>query len=339
MIGVGLVSAVISWEVINTVCFGLPIQATGRLEEVQLAVREPVVIRRRNGSQFSGQFGGLVEDGFIMKQQVGIDGSVEVEIGWQEVESVQFAGGEILEEVPDLFELGELQEVIDVLTPLYEQRSPFFRLLPDDMLKPFQLLASSYMRLGLATESLGVVRSLKPWLDADGERGVIEEIELLDYLMLHLNEEAVALARRKIETANDPSAASLGWIALSLHHLDLSQYREAWLCSVHPMLYDRRPDSPDMADAYLLAIVSTLRMNRPNLAQRYYQTFLERGLTLKRKPYQLRWVQFFETIDWLQLEEEAATIELYADVETSIATAEHIDQFNLPIPNIPLSKH
>jgi len=307
------------------------------VQDALAAVQEPVVVNRTNGSQFSGEYSGLIDGGFIMSQRVGLDGSVEVEIQWNEVESVLFPGEGVIGEIPDLYELGEFDAIIDVMSPIFKQRSPFFRLLPDETLKPFQFLARSYLNQARSAEALGVVRSVKPWMEDPIEGNHLEETELLAYLMLNLDAEAVELAKNKIEQANDPSTVSLSWIAMSLYYLNTGSYRQAWLCSVHPMLFDRRSDSSDLADAYLIAMIATLKLNRPVDALRYYEIFRQQQFMLDKKPYQQQWVQYFESINWKELARESDAIEQFADIQSKLTTPRAIDRASVPIPKIPLT--
>ena len=307
------------------------------IQDALAAVEEPVVVNRTNGSQFSGEFSGIIEDGFIMTQRVGLEGSVEVEIKWNDVESVQFAGDAVMGEIPDLFEMGEFGAVIDVMSALFEQRSPFFRLMTDVELKPFQYLARSYLNQSRPVQALGVIRSMKSFSQESTGFSFLEETELLAYLMLNLDQEAVELAKNKIELANDPSTVSLCWIALSLYHLSNGDYRQAWLCSVHPMLFDRNPDASNLADAYLLAMVATLKLNRPVDALRYHNAFKQLQLTVQEKPYQQLWFEFFMSIDWQELAQQTATIERFADIQSKLSTPTTINPSSIPIPRIPLS--
>ena len=307
------------------------------IDDVKTAIDEPIQVNRKNGSSFIGDFGGLSSNGVRMSQKVGFDGVVEVEINWDEIDSVCFAGDSVLGEVFDLHESENYQATIEILLYLYNQRAPFFTVVPDSGLLPFVYLADSYLKTGLSTEALGVVRTLKPNIDDIRMLKDIEDIELLSYMMLGLDAEAIALSKTQIENANDPSTASLAWVALAFHHLNKKNYREAWLCAVHPILFDRRLNSPDLADAYLAAMIATLKMNRAELALSYHQQFSDRGLELTEKSYQKLWLHFFNTIQWQTLATASDEIEKFADLESRIDSHTEVSENNVPILKIPLT--
>ncbi len=306
------------------------------IEDATAAVSKPVRVHRINGSQFEGDFSGLIEGGFILSKEVGPDGSVEVEIRWDEVAAVEFAGDEVIGEVADLWESGDTDGTIRVLSPLFGQRSPFFRILPDAQLIPFVYLAEGYLANDQPTEALGVTRSLKTWVKDEAECYKLQSVELLCYLLLDLDPEAIQLAKSQIEGANDPSEAALAWVVMGLHHLKQQRFREAWLCAVHPILFDRRVESPDLADAYLVAILATLRLNHADFALRYYKEFEEKNLKLSYKSYQQPWVACFEMIDWDHLIRGSAAAEIHVDLESSVRTPGIMDAETVPVLRIPL---
>jgi len=327
------------WSFSSLILQGQNVELQSILCDAELAVKDPITVFRSNGSHFEGQFAGLIDNGFVMTRKVGEDGSVDVDFKWDDVVSVQFPGDTILGAVSDLFAAGDVEGVIPVLSRFFEQRAPFFRVLPNEALKPFTLLAEGYLETQKPAEALAVVRGLKPYWKVEASVAELDYTELLAYLALDLNKDAVSLAKRLIEEANDPSGASLAWIALSLFHLSLQHYREAWLCAVHPILFDRRMDSPDLADAYLVATISNLRMNRPEIALRYHRDLVNRRLQLKPKSYQKPWLDLYESIDWTALESDHEMIEQFADIESKVYPVTSIDEDQVPVLRIPLVQH
>jgi len=297
---------------------------------------EPISVTRKNGSVFEGTLDLVDEQEFSLSQRLSNESEVTVRFSWEEVYSVQFPGDVLLGHIRDNFEAGDWKSVNRLMLPIFQQRVGFFRILSERSIREFKILAESFLNVGDPAKSLGVVKKLKPWLPSRVNQMEIENIELLAYLELGLSDEAHRLANEKIESALDAAEASLAWIAVALEHLNRGNYRQAWLASIHPILFDKTPQSQNRADAFLIASIANLRLNRPRLAMDYRNQLLEENFKLLSKPYQAEWFQVFQSIDWKAISDNEDEIEAFADLEASIAEATDISENDLPVLKIPL---
>jgi hypothetical protein len=299
------------------------------------ALKEPVVVSRTNGSSFSGFFQSKSDLGFTLYQSVD-DGSVEVSFNREEVHLVEFSGDALFQELRDLFDAKDFESVTMIGRLMFQVRLPFLEYMREKDVAYFRILADSFVNMGAPADALGVIRGIKPHISEPEFKWEIEDIELLAYLTLNLSEEAVSLARKKIESATDPSMGTLAWVTLSFHHLNKGRYREALLASVHPILFDREKDSKHRADAYLSAMIASLRLNRPELALKYHAKWQSSGFRFSDKPYQSAWLRLWSAIDWQQIKKDATEFEAFADIESKITPHTDIDRTLVPVLNIPI---
>lgn len=318
-----------------------PDLANSRMQEQALTsvesldIDEPVTVIRKNGSSFSGKYERLMTSGVTISRKVGTEGIVEVDFVWADIDKVLFSGETLLGGIEAAYEAEDYAAVVDVMTPLYEQRSVFFPAMSLEQIQIFEMLANSYLNLNMPTEALGVVRNLKKWVNNRVDIDSLSKIELLTYLQLGLDDEVIDIARQMIESSNDPGQSSLAWVALSIHLLDQGDYREAWLTSVHPILFDHRKDSPDLPDAYLVAMAATLKLNQPRVAYRYHQSWKALQMEQLDKPYLSKWYKWVNSIDWDKLQETASEIEAFADIETQFQADTSIHESKIPVMQIP----
>jgi len=306
-----------------------------RLREVESA---PISVLRKNGSQFEGHLDHFSEDGFSLFRQVSGSGEVIVTYRWEEVYVLGFEGNELWEEVKALEASEQWVLLIEIMEPLFRQRSPFFPVIPENDVFRFHLLVESYLKVGSPTPALGLVRNLMPWIETPERVSRMENTTLAVYLSNRLNVEAVALARQIIASTTDVSAVSLAWVALGIDHLNEGRYREAWLSVIHPILFDRGRASGHVADAYMIAQIATLKMNRPQLAFAYRRDAEESMIEIVEQPFHQEWFGWWREVDWEALKSHTTEMERFADIESTIREVKPIDHEAVPIIKIPILK-
>jgi len=299
-------------------------------ERIHALASSEVKVVRKNGSEFQGTLHHYDDSGFSLNRTVGGKGEVTATFGWDEVIEVEFAGD-------NLWKVAEA--AVKVLSFLYRQRSPFFPVLEEKEIFRFLRLAEAYLRTGSPTEALGLIRTLEDWVDRARYVRSIEDTTLRIFLTADLFQEAVTLARQQIRERADPSNSSLAWIALALHHLREERYREAHLCSLHPILFDRGRNSPFVADAYLLLQIATLKMNQRELAIRYYDEAEASKIRIEAKPYLEPWHPHWQRIDWDRLKSDPTAISRMIDIESDLHQDTYIDPDAVPILTLPLQNH
>lgn len=322
----------LAFLVLWNLTLGLDEQLVTDLNEV---LESEIEIVRENGTRFSGHLGFTTRNGFTVVQSVS-EGSVEVEFDWSEVDEIYFPGQSLLDHSKDLLQVGDYENGIYILRELYTQRSPFFPALEEAKIIDFLLLAKAYLEVEEAESALALVQFMKPELDKEESIEIVEDLELQSYLALDFEQEATVLAKKVIDEAESPEKAAMAWIALGFYYLNKNDYREAWLCGVHPLLFDRRKQSPVLADAYLLVIAASAKMNRSEQTLKYYREWLDTDYEIKRKPFQKDWVEWFKSIDWTAFEKDASQMERFADLESQLDEADLHKLREIPVMNIPL---
>ena len=332
-----LIGVLISF-VQNAYCQENPYAAVIESEVLKM-INQPVLISRSNGSSFEGYFEQLREDGIRLSRVTSDGGEIIVSFEWGEVDEITFGEASFWGAIKDLYESGDYQSTIRLMKPLYEFQSVYFEGMKEFQLSRYLWFISSLLETGSAAEALGVLRGVKEHFETKDLRQVTEDLELFIYLELDLKEEALVLAKSRIESAKDPSEGSLAWVALALYHLENQSYREAWLAAVHPILFDRRMNSPDLPDAYVLAMIAAIELNQGKAAFRYFDQYAALERTKPSKTYMEKWEKTWNDIEWERLREDPQEMEALRALQKKIQENHVIDATKIPLLYIPILKN
>jgi hypothetical protein len=307
------------------------------VQEVSQAMDAPATITRRNGSRFAGRFDYGTPDGVVLSQRVDGGGVVEVPFSWTEILSVELPGKEWLAEIEDAYGSANHRTVVATLEAVYPVWSGFFPVLEESERMRFLMLADSLIHIGRYESALGLLRSLAETTLDKQPLGRVVDLQLIACLQLGLHPEAFALAVQRIERSADASEATLAWIAIAVHHLAHKRYRQAWMAAVHPLVFDRRSHAPELSDAYLIAMVSTLKLNLPGQALNYHEAFIASGLDMRENPHTRDLLAWFQQVDWDAIRlDPVAGMEPYIDLQAEVPTTTGIAVSDIPVMPIPL---
>ncbi|MCG8526195.1 MAG: hypothetical protein MI748_07450 [Opitutales bacterium] len=297
---------------------------------------KPVSIMLKNGNTFEGVLDSFKDTGFSISQSVGAEGLAVMTFVWEDIDEVGFEGDGLWEEIDVSFEKKEWKECIRIMRVLYEQRAPFFPILSETEIFQFEKLVTCYIEIQDPTAAMGLIRQLESWVKTPEYLLKIREHGLKVFLLSGMHEELVKLSRTMIYESPHITISSFPWVALGFQHLKRKRYREAWLCAIHPLLFDQGGDSAHISDAFMIAQIATLKMKEVSIALKYYDDMVEASVYPISKPYQTEWHDWWTSVDWRSLRENTDEIEKYGDIESDLAHSTDTREEDVPVIRFPV---
>lgn len=226
------------------------------LSEMVSELWGPLQIELENGNRQLGRVASHEGDSLRLTVQIGA-GSAEMTFQKADIRAIRFPGDQHLRTLADWMEDAErAEDAMALFRAYYQQRRPYFDLLPPGDFNLFVEYARFALRQDEPLRAVAIMKVLRDYIEDPVLLQQMEEETMLAFFQSGLQEEAEAKARDWIRLAEPAGRSALGWRILAEIHLREERYEEAFWTALHPVAFSNQLPMAHLEACYGFAIVA-----------------------------------------------------------------------------------
>lgn len=243
-----------------------------------LPAASEATVTNAQGRSFRGELRGYLNSHVVLVSREGATGEITRRFNRADVQSIQFAGYELVATAADHVANARWQDAREALETLARQRGPYLEMLNPPDLGLFFALVDVRMRTGAEIDGIALARRLESLDTAADRRSELADLILTGHWQLGLVDEARTLAREWCAKAAPGGASALGWRILGEIALKEARNEDALWIALQPVAYASFENPSHLDSCYAIAVIAATRMGDVPLATRLHASLAERGL-------------------------------------------------------------
>jgi len=264
------------------ICFLLLLLGAAKLsavtvEEARELLDQEQALLIRGRAPVTGKAARIAGDEIVFRSARG-GGSLEYRFPLEEVERLQFPGGELVPRIADLIDAGEPGQALTIMEMLYEQRAPFLPVVTPAELAYFFEYAQLQYQYGDPYKAVGAGRAILPHIEDPGLRRRVDDLVLLGHSELPLKEETRQLAEEWIASHERYGPSALGYYILGRMAFDEERYEDALWQGLEPVVFSSQFPMDYLDYCYALAIAATVELELAGEERALREEMKRRGL-------------------------------------------------------------
>ncbi|MBC2595559.1 hypothetical protein H5P28_14930 [Ruficoccus amylovorans] len=213
------------------------------------------VLVLRTGQVYEGRAAG-VKEGSLTFIRTHAGGQAEYTFTSDEVERIDFPGGESKLAAEELLATGRTAEALPILEALYRQRGAYLGFLSEKDRAYFITLVETAREAGDPYLSVGVAKALLEYTSAPEVRNRLDDLVLLGHYNLPLKDDTRALAETWTTARPLYGDSALGWYILARLDYDAGEYESALTRALTPVTFSSQYPMAYLSHCYAVAILS-----------------------------------------------------------------------------------
>ncbi|MGE9292751.1 MAG: hypothetical protein ACQKBW_03990 [Puniceicoccales bacterium] len=208
-----------------------------------------------SGQSYEGQVQGVRDDHLIfIRPSAG--GQAEYTFTPDEVERIDFRNAAEKTDAAKLLAAGRAGEALPLLQAIYEQQAPYLAFIPEPDRAYFLKLVVAAREAEEPYLSVGVAKTLLPYIQDETVRDQLESLILLGYYQLPLRDDTRQLALEWIMNHPRYGTSALGSYVLARLELDDGQHEAALLTALEPITFSSQYPMSYLPHCYAVAILA-----------------------------------------------------------------------------------
>lgn len=248
------------------------------VSELDLALaREVATVTNKEGRKFTGRLSGFREGRLTISTATG-GGEVGYSFAAVDIDVLILPGEDLASQSIELWERGENEAALPLLTALGRQRLRYLPVLTPQQRQPLLALVQTMIEVEDFGGAIGTARLILPFASESHEKSILEDVILRGNLALGFTEESKRLAEQWCAQADPSGGTALGWKVLAQLAYDGGDFDRALWVSLQPVVFSSFLSMTHLEDCYALAIAAAHRLDDTTLANRLYRDMRAREL-------------------------------------------------------------
>jgi len=247
------------------------------LADIREALAQPVELVLKNGNRQTGR---IVEwNGETLRLSVRLGaGSAETTFPADEIETIEFPGGEHLRTLHDWMHTpGREEDALELFRAYYQQRGAYFDLLEPDAFGLFVQYARFAIEQNKPLRAVAIIEVIRPHIEDEAILERLDEELLMAFFLGGMREEAETGAREWIREAEPAGDSALGWRILAELHFRDENYEDAFWTALHPVAFSNQLPMEHLDVCYALAILAGGEIRLDDEPERLAREMRDRG--------------------------------------------------------------
>ena len=246
------------------------------IEKLQDVLNAPVTVITQDQVNFRGLIKRIKSDELILKEYAGT-GVIEYALQFDNIQRIDFPGTEYVALANEFLENKDYPHAILIMDALYKQRVQLFRWQPFNALLCFKRHAELHLNYGSLTSAIQIANQLKAHINNSGIIDELNDIILLAYHRLWMEDRADALSKQWIEERSSYGRSALGWYVQAELKLKAQDYAQALQFALEPIVFSSQFPMSYLDHCYAVAIIAAIELNESAHSQLLWKEMHERG--------------------------------------------------------------
>ena len=187
-----------------------------------------------NGKEIKGYASGLEEGRLLFKDQRS-PSSISYSFAVDEVHHLRFSEATRRLQIQSHIAQQQYQSAYDLLSPLYQQQSPYFAFMAKQDIQYFQNYVEAAYHTKHFYTAAGVAAKVLDYLNSKVYQQQLRELELLAHLNLPLKPKIFELATQWLDHNPSHGDSALGWYVLSILAYSNQEFEKALSLALEPI--------------------------------------------------------------------------------------------------------
>lgn len=254
------------------------------VSELDLALaREVATVTNKDDRKFTGRLSGFREGRLTISTATG-GGEVGYSFAPEDIKELVLPGEGVASQAIELWERGENNEALPLLTALGRQRLRYLPILTSKQRAPLVALVQAMVIAEDFGGAIGTAGLILPFASGSNEKTVLEDAILRGNLALGFTAESKRLAEEWCAGADPSGGSALGWKVLAQLAFEGGDFDQSLWVALQPVVFSNFLPMAHLEECYAFAVASAHRLDDGSLANRLYRDMRERELAWPQIP-------------------------------------------------------